>query len=139
MIRAALLLVLLGVTAVWLGRVTATEAIWVAVVAVGFVIVSGRRWPRPPVPAPPLIGSGALHGRSPRLLRGIELEVAAAVDPRLGGDARLQRRLTELARHRLALPGDVPEEAVREAAGGFAAGMMTVNELEELVARIEAL
>lgn len=76
---------------------------WEVLMVIALVTMARRAWPGRPEKLPALIGGRGLpfEGRPLRLLAALELEVGAAIDPRLSGDARLRRRLRDLAHHRV--------------------------------------
>lgn len=125
----------------------ASIVFWEVVVALGAVAVGWRRWPDAPRREPSLGGGDDFGPRFVQTLAPLELELAAAVDPRLGGDRLVRRRLISLAESRTGLPaGSLREAEARRLLGDdvaailFAApGPMTPGDLEMAVQEIESL
>ncbi|MFP3915984.1 MAG: hypothetical protein ACLFWM_13980 [Actinomycetota bacterium] len=147
-VAAAVLLLAVGAAVVSAWEGPARVAAW-EVVMVGAVAVMAREaWPDRPRKAPPLLGGADDPLVRPlRLMSALELEVAGSADPRLSGERLLRSRLTRLLRHRAGLgPGPIPEEVGRRLLGQGAwhtlmgrDGPMSMDEIEELTDRIEAL
>lgn len=148
--RVAAGLVLVGLATVILVQLErpASIALWVVLVVAGLVVAGWRQWPDRPESSPSLVPSPARGRRRPPLqLAAVELEVAAAVDPLLGGERPMRRRLVRLTEQRAGMPvGSLDRAAVSELLGSEAgellfepAAAMTVEGLERIVSGIERL
>jgi hypothetical protein len=122
--------------------------LWVVLVVAALVVAGWRRWPDRPESSPSLVPSPARARRRPPLqLAALELEVAAAVDPLLGGERPMRRRLVRLTEQRAGIPvGSLDRAAGSELLGSEACALlfepsasMTVEGLEKIVAKIERL
>lgn len=119
---------------------------WEAAVALTVIGAVGGRWPTWPAPVPALVSSLVVGARPHRPVAPLEMEVMAAVDPALGGDARLRHRLTTLAEHRAGLEaGALDSDSGPELLGPdlWAAldgtGPLRLKDVQLVVARLEAL
>lgn len=148
--RLATVLVFLGIATVALVQFDrpASIALWVLVVAAAVMVAGWRRWPARPTSSPSLLPPPSHARRRHALpLAALELEVAAAVDPRLGGERPLRRRLVRLAEQRAGMAAGTLEMAdgVTLLGGEAAAYLlessanMTAEELERVLERIERL
>ncbi|HSJ35429.1 MAG TPA: hypothetical protein VLB85_10280 [Acidimicrobiia bacterium] len=148
--RLATAAVLVGIATVVLVQFDwpASIALWALVVIAAVVAVGWRRWPARPGPSPSLLPSPSHARRRQALpLAAMELEVAAAVDPRLGGERPLRRRLVRLTEERAGMAAGSLDMASGVALlGGEAAAAllessatMTAEELEQILERIERL
>jgi hypothetical protein len=125
----------------------ASIVFWEVVVALGAVAVGWKRWPDAPGRVPSLGAGEGFGRRSVQTLAPLELELAAAVDPRLGGDRLVRRRLISLAESRAGRPaGSMREAEARRLLGDDVAailfappGPMTPGDLEMAVQEIESL
>jgi hypothetical protein len=148
--RSLVALVVLG-----MGTVVALQldgpvmvAAWAVVTVVGVVSMTRRAWPDHPSPTAALRGGGTgPEARPLRLLASLELEVAAALDPRLSGDRPLRRRLIGLIRHRAGIRAATVPDAVGCRLVGETAwrslvgrvGPLDLEQVEELVGRLEEI
>lgn len=143
-------LVILGCAAVALIQLDIPLSViaWEIVVLAALVTVGWRRWPRRPRKTTSLMNQAhRVDGRQPNTLASLELEIAAATDPRLAGDRVLRHRLLSLLHHRAGLPDGPVEGAHGRRIIGDAAwaalveeeGPMDPDTVDELVGRIEAI
>ena len=148
--RVAAGLVLLGLATVVLVQFErpASIALWVVLVVAALVVAGWRQWPHRPESSPSLVPPAPSRRRRPPIqLAAVELEVAAAVDPLLGGERPMRRRLVRLAEQRSGRPvGSLDREAASDLLGPEAcellfepAATMTVEDLEKIVTGIERL
>jgi hypothetical protein len=124
-------------------------AAWEILITMDVLAMSWRAWPERPGRVGGLIGGDHLgiESRPLRLLASLELEVGAAIDPRLSGDRVLRRRLFDLVRHRAAHQGGEVETGEMRRLLGDAAwrhlfeddGPLDMERVEHLVERIEAI
>lgn len=120
--------------------------LWLILLAVAAGVAGWRALAGAPPKAPPLFGEDLTPVRSGDYgLMAVELEVAGAIDPRLGGDRRLQRRLLAIANHRVRQER-ANDEHLRQRLGESAWEYLTgpekpieLSELDDLIERIEAL
>lgn len=126
----------------------ASIVLWEVVVALGALAVGWNRWPDAPGRVPSLgPGGGGFGRRTVQTLATLELELAAAIDPRLGGDRLVRRRLISLVESRTGRPaGSLREAEARRLLGDDVAailfappGPMTPDDLEMAVQEIESL
>lgn len=148
--RVALGLVLVGLATVVLVQFErpASIALWVVLVVTALVVAGWRQWPDRPESSPSLVPPPARGRRRPPLqLAAVELEVAAAVDPLLGGERPMRRRLVRLTEQRAGMPvGSMDRAAASELLGSEACAVLfeptaplTVEGLEKIVTGIERL
>jgi hypothetical protein len=126
----------------------ASIALWVVLVVAALVVAGWRRWPDRPESSPSLVPTSERgRRRQPLQLAALELEVAAAVDPLLGGERPMRRRLVRLTEQRAGIPTGSLDRAVgSELLGPEACTLLfepsasiSVEGLEKIVARIERL
>jgi hypothetical protein len=148
--RVAAGLVLTGLATIILVELErpASIALWVVLVVAALVVAGWRRWPERPDSSPSLVPSPVRgRRRQPLQLAALELEVAAAVDPLLGGERPMRRRLARLTEQRAGMPvGSLDRVTASELLGPESgarllepAAPLTVEGLEEIVTRIERL
>lgn len=126
----------------------AAVALWILLVTASAVVMGWRRWPRPPPSAPSLTAPPPPgRRRAPQSVAALELEMEAAVEPRLGGERMVRRRLARLAEHRAGLAAGALDSGTAARLLGEAAaaamfepgGAVRPDELERMVERVEGL
>lgn len=148
--RIAAGLVLVGLATVILVQFDrpASIVMWVILVVAGLMVAGWQRWPDRPESSPSLVAAPSRgRRRQPIQLAALELEVAAAVDPLLGGERPLRRRLVRLTEQRAGMAvGSLDRGTGSELLGSEASALlfepaesMTEEGLEKILTRIEQL
>lgn len=122
-----------------IGRGVAPLVVWEAAVSTLLLLVLYRSRPRGPASVRPLILADPGFPRASHHTLGVlEMEIADALDPRLGGDQRLRRRLHRLATGRRgveeAVTGPILGPVDAEPSGP---GSLDLDEIERLLEQIE--
>lgn len=144
--RVVAMIALVGVGWLVLAELAHPQRLWAGVLVVAAGVAAWSALGKAPSVAPGLFAADEEWVRSGTPgLTAVELEVAGALDPRLGGDRRLQQRLLAIATHRARvdrLEAAQGRRLLGDDGWEFVTGpkrRIGAEELRDLIGRIEAI